>query len=151
PRTGQRLLRGRPHAGNRRRGRRRPAVECDPRGPRRGGGGTVMADDAARDDTPPKLTLSQISTNWREIHDPLWFMLTYGPAVRAYLLAILRDDHEADDALQDLLLQVTQQGLRTANPERGRFRDYLKAVVRNAALKRLRQNASRPGPLADAA
>jgi RNA polymerase sigma-70 factor (ECF subfamily) len=98
------------------------------------------------DDIPgePKIVLGDISTSWRRLHDPLRFVMTYGPAVRAYLFAILRDDHETDEALQDLLLQVTDRGLGEASPDRGRFRDYLRAVVRNAARKRLRRNAVRP-------
>src|SRR5262245_51274495 len=99
------------------------------------------SDETAAD---PRLVLGDISTSWRKLHDPLRFVMTYGPAVRAYLLAILRDEHEAEDVLQELLLQVTAGGLTTADPSRGRFRDYLKAMVRNAAWKQLRRIAARP-------
>jgi hypothetical protein len=88
--------------------------------------------------TPPP-ALDQISTSWRSLNDPTKFVMSYGAAIRKYLLALLRDEHEADEALQDLLLQVTAQGFPHARPDRGRFRDYLKAVVRNAARARLRQ------------
>lgn len=101
----------------------------------------------------PPLVLGDISTSWRKLHDPLRFVMVYGPAVRAYLRALLKDEHAADEALQDLLLQVTARGFPTADPDRGRFRDYLKAVVRNAARRHLRpgrEQASDPADLADA-
>ncbi len=48
-----------------------------------------MTDD---DDTAtPKLVLGDISTSWRRLHDPLRFVMTYGPAVRAYLRAAADD------------------------------------------------------------
>jgi RNA polymerase sigma-70 factor (ECF subfamily) len=92
----------------------------------------------------PKIVLGDIATSWRKLHDPLQFVMTYGPAVRAYLLAVLRDEHAADEVLQDLLVQVTEQGFPTADPERGRFRDYLKAVIRNAARRHLRRRTALP-------
>ena len=36
---------------------------------------------------------------------------------------------------------MTERGFPTADPGRGRFRDYLKTVVRNAARKHLRRGA----------
>jgi hypothetical protein len=95
-------------------------------------------------DDPPKLVLGDISTSWRKLHDPLRFVMTYGPAVRAYLGALLKDDHAADEALQELLLQVTTRGFATADPARGRFRDYLKVVVRNAARRQTRPRREQP-------
>jgi RNA polymerase sigma-70 factor (ECF subfamily) len=94
--------------------------------------------------TEPRIVLGDIATSWRTLHDPLRFVMTYGPAVRAYLLAILRDEHAAEEVLQDLLVQVTERGFRTADPDRGRFRDYLKAVVRNAARRHLRRRTAMP-------
>src|SRR5262245_17533586 len=99
-----------------------------------------MAHDQ-KDEPGPTLpqALDQISTSWRSLNDPMKFVMNYGVAIRKYLLALLRDEHEADEALQDLLLQVTAKGFPHASPDRGRFRDYLKTVVRNAARARLRQ------------
>lgn len=94
-------------------------------------------------DAAPRLVLGDISTSWRRLHDPLRFVMTYGPAVRAYLLALLRDEHEADEALQDLLVRVTEYGFPNADPVKGQFRDYLKVIVRNAARKRQRPRPTR--------
>jgi len=98
---------------------------------------------------PPGRVLAEISTSWRQVGDPLKFVMTYGPAVRRYLLAILRDEHEADEVLQELLVRVTERGLGGADPARGRFRDYLRAVVRNAAFLHLRRRARRRAGEAD--
>jgi hypothetical protein len=93
----------------------------------------------------PALALDQISTHWSAINDPGSFTLRYAPAIRAYLMALLGDAHEADEAAQEFLVRVVEQGFPKANPEHGRFRDYLKVAVRNAALSRLRRK--RPAPL----
>ena len=103
--------------------------------------------DAA--DPPPKLVLGDISTSWRKLNDPLRFVMTYGPAVRRYLVALLGDAHEADEAIQDLFLQVTERGFPTADPGRGRFRDYLKATVRYSARKRSRPRPERAAGAAE--
>jgi RNA polymerase sigma factor (sigma-70 family) len=94
---------------------------------------------------PGESRIDDVETTWRRRHDPLRFALIYGRAVRRYLLALLRDEHDADDSLQEILLQVTREGFGTYDPERSRFRDYLKAVVRNTALRRLRRRASESG------
>jgi hypothetical protein len=97
--------------------------------------------------TPPAPALDQISTHWSAIHDPGSFTLRYAPAIRAYLVALLRDEHEADEAAQAFLLRMVEHGFGRVNPKQGRFRDYLKTAVRNAALSRLRRK--RPGPLTE--
>jgi hypothetical protein len=65
----------------------------------------------------PAPGLDQISTHWSAIHDPASFTLRYAPAIRAYLLALLRDGHEADEAAQEFLLRVVERGFVRANPE----------------------------------
>jgi hypothetical protein len=92
--------------------------------------------------------LNQISTHWATIHNPASFTVRYAPAIRAYLLALLGDEHEADEATQEFLLRVVQRGFARANPEQGRFRDYLKTAVRNAALTR--RGRKRPAALSAA-
>src|SRR5262245_3974428 len=83
--------------------------------------------------------LAEISTRWPLIRDPVQFVLRYAPAIRAYLVAMLRDDHDADDLAQDFLVKGLQHGFVRAEPLRGRFRDYLKVAVRNAALTHLQR------------
>jgi RNA polymerase sigma factor (sigma-70 family) len=55
----------------------------------------------------------------------------YGGAARRYLLAATRSADAADEIFQDFALRFLRGALRGASPERGRFRDYLKAVLRN--------------------
>lgn len=92
----------------------------------------------------PKTIIEQISTRWSLITDPMQFVLRYGPAVRAYLSALVPNRHDAEDVTQDFLMRVLRQPVLV--PERvrnGRFRDYLKAALRNAAVDHFRK---RGGP-----
>jgi DNA-directed RNA polymerase specialized sigma24 family protein len=90
--------------------------------------------------------IENISTHVSIIDDPTRFVLRYGRAVRAYLGALVRDVNDADDVAQELLSRVLQRGLNWAGgAARGtsssnRFRDYLKAVLRNVAVDWYRSN-----------
>jgi RNA polymerase sigma factor (sigma-70 family) len=86
----------------------------------------------------PGSILDQIGTCWHRIYDLPYFATSYGRAIRRYLEAFLKNTHDAEEVTQDFLLRVHQQGLANATPERGRFRDYIKRAVRNAALNFLR-------------
>jgi hypothetical protein len=91
---------------------------------------------------PPdtKLRLEDISTEWVIVRDPAQFVLRYAPAIQKYFAALIKNRHDAEEAAQDFFLRVTQHGFVRARDDRGRFRDYLKAAVRNAALNYLRRN-----------
>src|SRR5262245_38107249 len=107
----------------------------------------------------PESFLDQIGTCWNRVHDPAYFVASYGRAIRRYLEALLKNTHDAEEVTQDFLLRVHEQGLGGADPQRGRFRDYLKKGVRNAALNFLRKKEApgraalplRPEALADGA
>jgi hypothetical protein len=92
--------------------------------------------------------LDQISTDWSIVGDPPRFLLRYAPAIRSYLGALIKDTHQADEIAQDFLLRVVQKGFERASPDRGRFRDYLIAAVRNAAVTGLWRRTD--GPLTEA-
>ncbi|HEY7426484.1 MAG TPA: sigma-70 family RNA polymerase sigma factor [Gemmataceae bacterium] len=93
----------------------------------------------------PKSRLEDISTEWNLICDPAHFVLRYAPAIQRYVGALVRNRHDAEEVAQEFFLRVTQHGF--FRPEReGRFRDYLKAAVRNAALNHLRRNRG-PKPI----
>lgn len=95
------------------------------------------------DEEEPRLDLSRISTHWSVVGNPTHFVLRYGPAIRAYLLALLGSESDAEDTLQDLLLKVVKGGFERATPDRGRFRFYLKTTVRHAAIGFMRQRKRR--------
>lgn len=87
---------------------------------------------------PPRF-LEQISTLWPSISDPARFVLRYAPAIRSYLAALLKDADLLDEVVQDFLLHIVEHRFVPEQVTRGRFRDYLKACVRNAALAALRR------------
>lgn len=90
--------------------------------------------------------LDQISTRWAVLKDPVQFLLRYGPAIRKYLQALLKNPDDVDEIAQDILTKVVQNAFGKANPDNGRFRNYLKVAVRNAALMHLRRKkAVQPG------
>src|SRR5256885_3417569 len=92
----------------------------------------------------PEITpshLSRISTSWtvlNQAHDgsadaaataKQWIMQRYGGAVHRYLLAALRDRHAADGLTQEFGLSLVRGDFHQVQPERGRFRDYVKTVL----------------------
>lgn len=87
----------------------------------------------------PKTVLDQISTHWPVLGDPLQFTMCYASAIQAYLEALLKNRHDAEEVLQDFLLHGLMRGFVRAEQIRGRFRDYLKAAVRHAAIDHLRR------------
>jgi RNA polymerase sigma-70 factor (ECF subfamily) len=63
-------------------------------------------------------------------------VLRYHTAVRRYLGAILRNDHDADELVQDVVVRIMNGDFAAAAPARGRFRDLLKKAVWNMAIGR---------------
>lgn len=93
------------------------------------------------DDTspgPPPL-LEQISTRWPLISDPVQFVLRYAPAMRSYLGALVKDPHDAEDVAQSFLARMMDRPITPDRVAGGRFRDYLKAALRNAAISHFRR------------
>jgi Sigma-70 region 2 len=78
--------------------------------------------------------LDQISTHWPQLGDPVQFMMRYAPAIQAYFGRLIRNTHDADEVTQDFLLRGLTHGFLRTTQLHGRFRDYLKTAVRNAAL-----------------
>jgi RNA polymerase sigma-70 factor (ECF subfamily) len=53
----------------------------------------------------------------------------YGGAVRRYLRGVVRDGDAAEDLFQEFACRVLKGDLHGADPERGRFRQYVKGVL----------------------
>jgi RNA polymerase sigma-70 factor (ECF subfamily) len=87
--------------------------------------------------------LEQISTRWPLITNPPQFVLRYAPAVRRYLAAIIKDPHDAEDVAQGFLLRLMARPFAPEQVRHGRFRDYLKAALRNEAASHFRRQAGR--------
>jgi len=90
---------------------------------------------------PPESRLSRIETLWsvvRRAHDHGGSEATdaqqvlldqYGGAVRRYLLAALRNEDAADEVFQEFALKFVRGDFEKANPNKGRFRQFVKTVI----------------------
>ena len=59
------------------------------------------------------------------------FFEQYSTAVYSYLRSILREPDATEEVVQQFAVRVLERSFRGYSPERGRFRDYLKATLRN--------------------
>lgn len=103
--------------------------------------------------------LSQIQTSWSMVlraHEPgsdvvadaqTALMQRYGGAVYRYLVGFLHDYDAADDLAQEFALRFLRGDFRRADPARGRFRDYVKMVLRHLVADHHRRQVVRPRPL----
>lgn len=85
--------------------------------------------------------LSRIETRWsliRRAHDDdddtvvdarQQLLMQYAPAIRRYLGAALKDDEAADDVFQEFALAFSRGDFKGADPERGKFRHYIKTSL----------------------
>jgi len=93
------------------------------------------------DDDDLQSRLSRISTMWTLVaeagHGPamgkpdprLALIQRYQGAAYRYLLAAVRDPDVADELFQEFALRVVQGRFARAEPNKGRFRDYLKSAL----------------------
>jgi RNA polymerase sigma-70 factor (ECF subfamily) len=93
------------------------------------------------DSMDPTRRLSRISTLWSLVsqahHGPSDEVRTaqqkllerYGGAIRRYLLGALRDADAAADLFQEFAYRFLHGDFSRVDPERGRFRDYVKGVL----------------------
>jgi RNA polymerase sigma factor (sigma-70 family) len=77
----------------------------------------------------------------------------YRGAIRRYLRAVLHDADVADEIFQEFALDLLHGGLRGANPERGKFRNFVKGTLFHliADYHRRQRTWPRPLPVDDAA
>jgi RNA polymerase sigma-70 factor (ECF subfamily) len=68
----------------------------------------------------------------------------YGGAIRRYLLGALRDEEAAEELFQEFALCLLQGNLAGADPNRGRFRDFVKGVLAHLIAKSHRRGRRRP-------
>jgi RNA polymerase sigma-70 factor (ECF subfamily) len=107
-------------------------------------------------DTPH---LSRISTQWELLIQARGgaaeavpdaqrgLMKRYCGAVYRYLVAVARDPDVAADLSQEFALRFLRGDFRRVDPERGRFRDYVKTVLLHLVADYHRQRQSEPGSL----
>ena len=66
----------------------------------------------------------------------------YGGAARRYLGAVLRDDESADELFQEFALRLVRGDFCGADPQRGRFRAFVKTALHNLVVD-FRRRAAR--------
>jgi RNA polymerase sigma-70 factor (ECF subfamily) len=71
----------------------------------------------------------------------------YGGAARRYLRRVLGDPNAADDVAQEFALQVVHGKLGGADPDRGRFRNFVKGTLFHLIADYRKQQRRWPGPL----
>jgi RNA polymerase sigma factor (sigma-70 family) len=113
--------------------------------------------DPAKTPGDPPARLDQIATRWsllRLAHQDTLSVagparntlaLRYSGAIRAYVGALVQDGQDADELAQEVLVRILRGDLKQAKPERGRFRDLLKAVIRNLARSHWARQQRRAG------
>lgn len=107
-----------------------------------------------------ELHLSRIPTAWSMVrrahgdHSAVQFaqqtlLDRYGGAVRRYALAALRDEDAADEVFQEFALRFVRGDFRNADPERGRFRAFVKTSVYRLIVdhQRRQKKRGREGPM----
>jgi RNA polymerase sigma-70 factor (ECF subfamily) len=100
--------------------------------------------------------LSRITTVWSKVlqaHDgegdaatsaQALLLHRYGGAVFRYLLGAVRDADLAEDLAQEFALRFLRGDFRRANPEQGRFRDYLKTALIHLVTDHYRARQASP-------
>lgn len=99
--------------------------------------------------------LSQIETLWsvvRRAHGQENTMAVsaqqqlldiYSGAIRRYLIASMRDANAADDLFQEFAVKFVKGDFRHADPDRGRFRFYVKRAIHNLINRHRQKSAKR--------
>jgi RNA polymerase sigma factor (sigma-70 family) len=107
----------------------------------------------------PNKRLSSIPTQWTVLRQAnegtadeaaaacaqLW--ARYGDAVRRYLRGIAGDPAVAEDLAQEFAVTLLRGGFSGADPQYGRFRNYVKTVLRNLVCRHRAKEQRRPEPL----
>jgi RNA polymerase sigma-70 factor (ECF subfamily) len=105
---------------------------------------------------PQNPHLSQIATLWsvvRQAHGTpgdaraaamQQLIERYGGSVQRYLTKALRSPEGASDLFQEFAAQFLQGTFKGADPQRGRFRDYLKTSLRHLVAQHFRKQARLP-------
>ncbi len=102
----------------------------------------------------PEPRLSQMSTHWTVVFDAHTgtpdqistavseLMCRYSGAVHRYFLKAVRDPGVAEELDQEFAIRFLRGDFRRCQPERGRFRDYVKRAVQNMISDHFRRKKS---------
>jgi RNA polymerase sigma factor (sigma-70 family) len=110
----------------------------------------------SEDTVPPGARLDQIPTRWsllRLAHaDTVTaagparnaLVLRYNRAIRNYVGALLRDEHDADEVAQEVVERLLRGQFASASPERGSFRRMLMVAAHNLVRSHWAKKQRRP-------
>jgi RNA polymerase sigma-70 factor (ECF subfamily) len=112
--------------------------------------------------TPEALNqrLSQITTTWTAVFQAhasyadqvgaaqRQLLQRYSPAIYRYLLGAVRSPDVADELFQEFALRLVRGDFKRADPERGRFRDFLKTTLYHLIVDHQRRQQRQLVPLA---
>jgi RNA polymerase sigma-70 factor (ECF subfamily) len=102
--------------------------------------------------------LSRIDTHWSLLFDAHQgeadaaqraleaLLLRYSGAIYRYLLGAVRDANVADDLAQEFALRLVRGDFRRADPNRGRFRDFVKTSLYHLIVDHQRRKVALPLP-----
>jgi RNA polymerase sigma factor (sigma-70 family) len=114
----------------------------------------------------PEPRLSQMSTHWTVVFDAhsgtpeqvssavSELMCRYSGAVHRYFLKAVKDPGVAEELDQEFAIRFLRGDFRRCQPERGRFRDYVKRAVQNMIsdhFRRKKVRQTRNSPLVEPA
>jgi RNA polymerase sigma-70 factor (ECF subfamily) len=71
----------------------------------------------------------------------------YGGAVYRYLHGAIRNPEAVSELWQEFALKMLRGDFHRVDPDRGRFRDYIRSVLMNMIRKHFRAQQQRPQPL----
>jgi RNA polymerase sigma-70 factor (ECF subfamily) len=107
-----------------------------------------------------ELHISRIPTAWSMVRDAhrdhtavqvaqQQLLDRYGGAIRRYALSALRSEDAAEEVFQDFALKFLRGDFSGANPERGRFRAFVKTIVYRMIVDYQRRSKKRglEGPM----
>jgi RNA polymerase sigma factor (sigma-70 family) len=99
--------------------------------------------------------LSKMSTAWSMVHQAHGesvedvqaarkrLIERYRKPIHRYLVAALRDPESAEELGQEFVVRFLQGTLQGANPDRGRFRDFVKGVLSHLIADHFRKKSSK--------
>lgn len=70
----------------------------------------------------------------------------YGNAIQRYLLGAFRDPTAAEDAYQEFALRFLKGDYQSVDPEKGKFRSFLKTILYRLVIEHHRGNKRRKSP-----
>jgi RNA polymerase sigma-70 factor (ECF subfamily) len=100
--------------------------------------------------------LNEIVTNWDELFSasarngsassPVLtsVLQRYFGAVWNYLASVVKDEHVADDLTQEFAIRFLRGDFHDLHPDKGRFRDFLKVILRNMVIDHFRRQKELP-------